>query len=85
MILSESAINSFRISNQSFPNQRLEVVNNTESQVVCAEVEAESLLTVRTSNCVVVVVAIAEETERSDEVNVLCEAYLNAWLDTNLP
>lgn len=76
---------SFRISDQSFPNQRLEVVNNTELQVVCAEVEAESLLTVRTSNLVVVVVAVTEETERSDEVNVLCEAYLNARLDSYFP
>ena len=84
-VFSESAINSFRISNQSFPNQRLEVVNNAELQVVCAEVEAESLLTVRTSNLVVVVVAVTEETERSDEVNVLCEAYLNARLDSYFP
>ena len=64
---------------------RLEVVDNAELQVVSAEVEAESLFAVRTSNCVVVVVAVSEETERSDEVNVLCEAYLNAWLDTDFP
>ena len=67
----------------------LEVVDNAELQIVSVEVETETFLSVRmtaqTLEVRVIVVAVAQETESSDEVNALCEADLHTWCHTNLP
>lgn len=77
----------------------LEVVNQAKFEVAGLEVKAKSLFAVNGWDCVfkevvnviisscfyIIVVTIAQEAHRSDEVNLLAQANFHAWLDTNLP
>ena len=69
----------------------LEVVNQAKVKVAGLEVKAKALFAVnrvdvaagRTNN--IIVVTIAQEAHRSDEVNLLAQANLHTWFDANLP
>ena len=77
----------------------LEVVNQAKVKVAGLEVKAKALFAVNGWDCVfnevvkvtnssyfyIIVVTIAQEAHRSDEVNLLAQANLHARLDANLP
>ncbi len=71
----------------------LEVVNQAKFEIIGAEVKAKALFAVNRRNLFIdiintgdiVIVTIAQEAHRGNEVNLLAQANLYAWLDTNLP